>query len=72
MFEKLYRTHKKRKWLKRHMKRNYDQMGELEKKIEWQYMINNMNSSAVNERYRMLKNTLNAIEETQHTKDGSS
>lgn len=72
MFEKLYRTHKKRKWLKRHMKRNYDQMGELEKKIEWQYMINNMNPSAVNERYRMLKNTLNAIDETEHTKNGLS
>ena len=47
-------------------------MGELEKKIEWQYMINNINSSAVNERYRMLKNTLNAIDEIEHTKDGLS
>lgn len=72
MFKKLYRTHKKRKWLKLHIKRNYDQMGELEKKIEWQYMINNINSSAVNERYRMLKNTLNAIDEIEHTKDGLS
>jgi hypothetical protein len=72
MFEKLYRTHKKRKWLKAHMKRQYDEMGELEKKIQWQYMINNMKPSAVNNSYRMLKNTLNAINQTENTENSSS